>query len=41
MQEPDAARAALPPGWRVLRIQFTGSGSEYFRIRAVNLLLIQ
>lgn len=35
-----AAPAALPPAPRVLRIRFTGSGSEYFRIWAVNLLLI-
>ncbi|HEY8879605.1 MAG TPA: YjgN family protein [Roseateles sp.] len=44
MQEPDAAPAAaidaLPRAPRVLEIRFTGSGSEYFRIWAVNLLLI-
>lgn len=28
-----------PPNWRGLAIQFTGSGSEYFRIWIVNLLL--
>ena len=28
-----------PPNWRGLGIQFTGSGSEYFRIWIVNLLL--
>jgi len=40
MQETETAPAAFPPGWRVLDIRFTGSGSEYFRIWAVNLLLI-
>ena len=35
-----AAAAVLPPQTRVLKIRFTGSGSEYFRIWAVNLLLI-
>lgn len=35
-----AAPAPLPPQPRVLEIRFTGSGSEYFRIWAVNLLLI-
>lgn len=35
-----AAPAPLPPEPRVLEIRFTGSGSEYFRIWAVNLLLI-
>ncbi len=44
MQEPDAALAAAipaqPPVPRVLEIRFTGSGSEYFRIWSVNLLLI-
>ena len=35
-----AAAAVLPPQSRVLEIRFTGSGSEYFRIWAVNLLLI-
>ena len=35
-----AADAVLPPQSRVLDIRFTGSGSEYFRIWAVNLLLI-
>ena len=42
---PAAAPAPLPPpassaAPRVLGIRFTGSGSEYFRIWAVNLLLI-
>lgn len=32
--------AALPAGLRMLDIRFTASGSEYFRIWAVNLLLI-
>ncbi|CAM3734849.1 YjgN family protein [Roseateles saccharophilus] len=36
----DAAPAPLPAAPRVLEIRFTGSGSEYFRIWAVNLLLI-
>ncbi|WP_457418278.1 YjgN family protein [Roseateles sp. P5_E7] len=37
----DAAAAPSPiPGPRVLEIRFTGSGSEYFRIWSVNLLLI-
>ncbi len=44
MLDIDAASAAapspLPPVPRVLEIRFTGSGSEYFRIWAVNLLLI-
>ncbi|MGM9482710.1 YjgN family protein [Roseateles sp. NT4] len=44
MPEPDAAPAAAaeasPPVPRVLEIRFTGSGSEYFRIWSVNLLLI-
>ena len=44
MHHLDAASAAvnLPPpaAPRVLEIRFTGSGSEYFRIWAVNLLLI-
>ena len=47
MHDLDAASAAapapLPPAPatpRVLQIRFTGSGSEYFRIWAVNLLLI-
>ncbi|HEY1131699.1 MAG TPA: YjgN family protein [Roseateles sp.] len=35
-----AAPSPLPPVPRVLEIRFTGSGSEYFRIWAVNLLLI-
>lgn len=35
----DAAPSPLPPVPRVLEIRFTGSGSEYFRIWAVNLLL--
>jgi uncharacterized membrane protein YjgN (DUF898 family) len=35
-----AAPAPLPPTPRVLQIRFTGSGSEYFRIWSVNLLLI-
>lgn len=35
-----AAPVPLPPKPRVLEIRFTGSGSEYFRIWAVNLLLI-
>jgi uncharacterized membrane protein YjgN (DUF898 family) len=37
---PAAAPAPLPAQPRVLEIRFTGSGSEYFRIWAVNLLLI-
>jgi uncharacterized membrane protein YjgN (DUF898 family) len=36
----EAAPAATPARSRVLEIRFTGSGSEYFRIWAVNLLLI-
>jgi uncharacterized membrane protein YjgN (DUF898 family) len=44
MQEPDAAPAAVPEARptvpHVLEIRFTGSGSEYFRIWSVNLLLI-
>jgi uncharacterized membrane protein YjgN (DUF898 family) len=45
VSEPDAANtaataAAPAPTPRVLEIRFTGSGSEYFRIWAVNLLLI-
>lgn len=44
MSTPDAAMPAaplpLPAPPRVLEIRFTGSGSEYFRIWAVNLLLI-
>ena len=44
MLDIDAATAAapdpLPPTPRVLQIRFTGSGSEYFRIWSVNLLLI-
>jgi uncharacterized membrane protein YjgN (DUF898 family) len=36
---PDPARAKLQMQ-RQLPIRFTGSGSEYFRIWAVNLLLI-
>ncbi|KQV88136.1 MULTISPECIES: YjgN family protein [unclassified Roseateles] len=37
----DAAPVATPPAApRVLDIRFTGSGSEYFRIWSVNLLLI-
>ena len=44
MHDLDAASAAaaapLPAEARVLEIRFTGSGSEYFRIWAVNLLLI-
>lgn len=39
MHDIDAATPA-PTGPRVLEIRFTGSGSEYFRIWAVNLLLI-
>ncbi|MFG6429981.1 YjgN family protein [Roseateles sp. LYH14W] len=38
---PEAAALPSPmSGGRVLEIRFTGSGSEYFRIWAVNLLLI-
>lgn len=37
---PAAAPAPLPAASRVLEIRFTGSGSEYFRIWSVNLLLI-
>ncbi|PTT88014.1 DUF898 domain-containing protein, partial [Pelomonas sp. HMWF004] len=37
---PAAAPAPVPAAPRVLDIRFTGSGSEYFRIWAVNLLLI-
>lgn len=38
---PEAAASPSPiPGPRVLEIRFTGSGSEYFRIWSVNLLLI-
>lgn len=37
---PAAAPTPLPAAPRVLEIRFTGSGSEYFRIWAVNLLLI-
>jgi uncharacterized membrane protein YjgN (DUF898 family) len=37
---PAAAPEPLPAQPRVLEIRFTGSGSEYFRIWAVNLLLI-
>jgi len=43
MLDIDAASTAAPlpsPAPRVLEIRFTGSGSEYFRIWAVNLLLI-
>jgi uncharacterized membrane protein YjgN (DUF898 family) len=41
MSDAAVAAAASPdPGGRVLDIRFTGSGSEYFRIWAVNLLLI-
>ncbi|HEY9108711.1 MAG TPA: YjgN family protein [Roseateles sp.] len=45
MLDLDAASAASPspslaPAPRVLNVHFTGSGSEYFRIWAVNLLLI-
>lgn len=43
MHDLDAAAAAPAPlaaAPRVLEIRFTGSGSEYFRIWAVNLLLI-
>jgi uncharacterized membrane protein YjgN (DUF898 family) len=44
MLDIDAASAAAPaplaPAPRVLEIRFTGSGSEYFRIWSVNLLLI-
>jgi uncharacterized membrane protein YjgN (DUF898 family) len=43
MSDVDAAAAAYsaqPPQPRVLEIRFTGSGSEYFRIWSVNLLLI-
>lgn len=44
MHDLDAAIEAAPapraPEPRVLEIRFTGSGSEYFRIWAVNLLLI-
>ena len=44
MLDVEAATAAaappLPAAPRVLEIRFTGSGSEYFRIWAVNLLLI-
>lgn len=36
----DAATVSTAPAPRVLEIRFTGSGSEYFRIWAVNLLLI-
>ena len=35
-----AAPVPLPAAPRVLEIRFTGSGSEYFRIWSVNLLLI-
>lgn len=35
----DAPSAGAPLGERPLKIQFTGSGSEYFRIWIVNLLL--
>ncbi|MFT7722524.1 MAG: DUF898 family protein [Roseateles sp.] len=38
MNDLSAAPAPVPP--RTLDIRFTGSGSEYFRIWAVNLLLI-
>jgi uncharacterized membrane protein YjgN (DUF898 family) len=37
---PSAATAPSPARPHVLEIRFTGSGSEYFRIWAVNLLLI-
>jgi uncharacterized membrane protein YjgN (DUF898 family) len=37
---PAAAPTPLPAQPHVLEIRFTGSGSEYFRIWAVNLLLI-
>ena len=43
MLDIDAASVAAPqplPPPRVLEIRFTGSGSEYFRIWSVNLLLI-
>jgi uncharacterized membrane protein YjgN (DUF898 family) len=40
MHDFNAAPAAAPATPRVLEIRFTGSGSEYFRIWAVNLLLI-
>ena len=36
---PSAPAASPPPNWRGLAIEFTGSGSEYFRIWMVNLLL--
>ncbi|MEO6279995.1 YjgN family protein [Roseateles sp.] len=36
----DAAHVPSAPAPRVLEIRFTGSGSEYFRIWSVNLLLI-
>ncbi|MFO0121271.1 MAG: DUF898 family protein, partial [Inhella sp.] len=42
--DPDLASAAPPPAFepvsRPLLLQFTASGSEYFRIWIVNLLLI-
>lgn len=38
--DAELAAAPSPPATRVLEIRFTGSGSEYFRIWAVNLLLI-
>ena len=38
VEAPLLARSSPPP--RRLEIRFTGSGSEYFRIWAVNLLLI-
>jgi len=40
MHDFNAAPAAATATPRVLEIRFTGSGSEYFRIWAVNLLLI-
>jgi len=44
MLDPEATTAAAaaptPGAPRVLQIRFTGSGSEYFRIWAVNPLLI-
>ncbi len=38
-EPPPNEPSLAPPNWRGLAIQFTGSGSEYFRIWIVNLLL--
>jgi uncharacterized membrane protein YjgN (DUF898 family) len=40
MFDTPATPVAAAPAPRTLSLQFTGSGSEYFRIWAVNLLLI-